>query len=103
MKKVASSRFIVWEGDTYRLDRISGDGIELFILKSGKFVPISSKLTATVLFEGKESTETISHSGENQNLSKKVQTNVRSQTEESNFSDQTAGQAIRRAISKLHK
>lgn len=54
MGKVESSKFIRWEGEIYRLDDIVDDGIELFVFRKGSWEPISSKLTATVLYEGIE-------------------------------------------------
>lgn len=52
MGTVLSSKFIVWEGDTYRVDDIPDDGFKLFVLKGGVWVPASGKLLATVEFEG---------------------------------------------------
>lgn len=54
MKTIVSSGFIVWEGVTYRIDRIAGDGFDVLVLKGGTWVPASGKLGATILFEGKE-------------------------------------------------
>ena len=50
-----SAKFIVWEGDTYRIDLDAPPGSRVMVKEGDKFVskPGLGKLGATILFEGR--------------------------------------------------